>query len=343
MSESRKFMWLLLISLPVSLIMWLVNAFLSTTSGDVIEPSRWLTAIIMPIAVARWGLSRRSLSISGAATGLVVGFLLTLSSYVFLVNLLVFFVSSSKATKFKSEAKKKFEENFKEGVGVTRNGPFPSVFHSYARQILGGERNWVQVLCNGGVASLMAWFYIMDCGCGENPIDMVYNYRCSWLSIAVLGALACCNGDTWSSEFGTVLSTGDPILITSLQPVPRGTNGGVTAIGLLVSLIGGFVIGLGHYLTLLMFVSTPVLISSPPQWPIVFVGALGGLLGSLIDSVIGATMQYSGMDSEGRIVERPGDGIVPICGSNILDNHAVNLISSLLTAIILPRVALMVM
>ncbi|XP_068248511.1 transmembrane protein 19 isoform X3 [Palaemon carinicauda] len=322
MSESRKFMWLLLISLPVSLIMWLVNAFLSTTSGvDVIEPSRWLTAIIMPIAVARWGLSRRSLSISGAATGLVVGFLLTLSSYVFLVNLLVFFVSSSKATKFKSEAKKKFEENFKEG----------------------GERNWVQVLCNGGVASLMAWFYIMDCGCGENPIDMVYNYRCSWLSIAVLGALACCNGDTWSSEFGTVLSTGDPILITSLQPVPRGTNGGVTAIGLLVSLIGGFVIGLGHYLTLLMFVSTPVLISSPPQWPIVFVGALGGLLGSLIDSVIGATMQYSGMDSEGRIVERPGDGIVPICGSNILDNHAVNLISSLLTAIILPRVALMVM
>ncbi|XP_066965852.1 transmembrane protein 19 [Macrobrachium rosenbergii] len=189
----------------------------------------------------------------------------------------------------------------------------------------------------------MAWFYIMDCGCGENPIDMVYNYRCSWLSIAVLGALACCNGDTWASEFGTVLSTGDPILITSLQPVPRGTNGGVTVIGLLVSFIGGLLIGVGHYLTLLMFVSTPVLISAPPQWPIVFVGALGGLLGSLIDSVIGATMQYSGMDSEGRIVERPGDGIIPICGSYILDNHAVNLISSLITAVILPRVALMVM
>lgn len=302
--------------------MWLVNAFLSTTAGvDVIEPMRWLTAIIMPIAVARWGLSRRSLSLSGAASGMVVGFLLTLSSYVFLVNLLVFFVSSSKATKFKSEAKKKLEENFKEG----------------------GERNWVQVLCNGGVVSIMAWFYIMDCGCGENPIDMVYNYRCSWLSIAVLGALACCNGDTWASEFGTVLSTGDPILITSLQPVPRGTNGGVTVIGLLVSFIGGLLIGVGHYLTLLMFVSTPVLISAPPQWPIVFVGALGGLLGSLIDSVIGATMQYSGMDSEGRIVERPGDGIIPICGSYILDNHAVNLISSLITAVILPRVALMVM
>lgn len=53
----------------------------------------------------------------------------------------------------------------------------------------GGERNWVQVVCNGGVASLMSWLYIMDCGCGEQPIDLIFNYRCSWLSLAVLGKL----------------------------------------------------------------------------------------------------------------------------------------------------------
>ena len=74
-----------------------------------------------------------------------------------------------------------------------------------------------------------------------------------------------------------------------------GTNGGITVIGLLVSLIGGLVIGLGHYIALLMLVSSPVLTSAPPQWPIIIVGALGGLLGSLIDSVLGATMQYSGL------------------------------------------------
>ena len=51
----------------------------------------------------------------------------------------------------------------------------------------GGRRNWVQVLCNGGVASLISWFYIVDCGCGENPVDLIYSYRCSWLSVAVLG------------------------------------------------------------------------------------------------------------------------------------------------------------
>ena len=36
------------------------------------------------------------------------------------------------------------------------------------------------------------------------------------------GAIACCNGDTWASEFGSVLSFGDPVLITNLQSVPRG-------------------------------------------------------------------------------------------------------------------------
>ncbi|KAK7060658.1 Transmembrane protein 19 [Halocaridina rubra] len=322
MDESRAYMWLLFVALPFSLIMWLINAFLSTTTGvEAVDPMRWLCATLLPILVARWGLAKRSLSFSGAVCGMVVGFLLTLSSYVYLVCLLVFFVSSSKATKFKASSKRKLEEHFKEG----------------------GERNWIQVLCNGGVASLMAWFHILDCGCGEKPIDLVYNYRCSWLSLAVMGALACCNGDTWASEFGSVLGKGDPILITSLQPVPRGTNGGVSAIGIIVSALGGLVIGSAHYLTLLMLVSSQVMIKAPPQWPVLIVGALGGFIGSLIDSFIGATVQFSGMDSEGRIVEHPGPGIIPISGIHILDNHAVNLISSLLTAIILPRVALLIM
>lgn len=53
-------------------------------------------------------------------------------------------------------------------------------------------------------------------------------------------------------------------------------------------------VGVGHYLTLLMLVSSPVMIAAPPQWPIVLVGAAGGLIGSIIDSLLGATMQYSG-------------------------------------------------
>jgi uncharacterized membrane protein len=48
----------------------------------------------------------------------IVGFVLTLSSYGFLACLLTFFVTSSRATKFRSKSKKKLEADFKEGRNV---------------------------------------------------------------------------------------------------------------------------------------------------------------------------------------------------------------------------------
>lgn len=96
-----------------------------------------------------------------------------------------------------------------------------------------GKRNWVQVLCNGGMAMQLALLYLLDCGSSERPIDFLTQYRPSWLGIAVMSAFACCNGDTWASEIGSVMGS-DPFLITTRKRVPRGTNGGVSFIGLLV-------------------------------------------------------------------------------------------------------------
>lgn len=79
----------------------------------------------------------------------------------------------------------------------------------------------------------LALLYLLDCGSSERPIDFLTQYRSSWLGIAVLSAFACCNGDTWASEIGSVMGS-SPFLITSRKRVPRGTNGGVTFIGLLV-------------------------------------------------------------------------------------------------------------
>lgn len=71
-----------------------------------------------------------------------------------------------------------------------------------------------------------------------------------------------------------------------------GTNGGITLVGLLSSLLGGMTVGIAYFITQLIFVAD--LEGSAPQWPIILFGAVAGLLGSIVDSYLGATMQYSG-------------------------------------------------
>lgn len=62
----------------------------------------------------------------------------------------------------------------------------------------------------------------------------------------------------------------------------------------MMSLLGGLALGIFHYLAVLYTVDSALLEHAPSQWPIIIVGAVGGFYGSILDSVIGATLQYSG-------------------------------------------------
>ena len=153
-----------------------------------------------------------------------------------------------------------------------------------------------------------------------------------------MSAFACCNGDTWASELG-ILSKANPVLITTFEKVPRGTNGGVSIWGLFVSFAGGIFIGIFYYIATIVFVDSESLQNSPPQFPIILLGGLGGLVGSVIDSFLGATCQFSGQTAEGFIVEDPNEAVKKISGTwKLLNNHSVNLVSCLLTAILIPAV-----
>ena len=64
--------------------------------------------------------------------------------------------------------------------------------------------------------------------------------------------------------------------------------------GLVASWLGGMTVGVAYFVTQLLLVKDLDL--AAPQWPIVVYGGAAGLLGSMLDSVLGATMQYSGAE-----------------------------------------------
>ncbi|KAM9293333.1 LOW QUALITY PROTEIN: transmembrane protein 19 [Morus bassanus] len=302
----------------ISLALWIVSMTASTYYGTLrpISPWRWLFSVLVPLTIAIQGYKKKSLDHSGALGGLVVGFILTVANYSFFTSLFVFFVTSSKLTKWKKDIKKQIDSEYKEG----------------------GQRNWVQVFCNGGVPTELAVLYMIENGPGEIPIDFSEQYTASWMCLSLLGALACSAGDTWASEIGSVMSKSKPRLITTWEKVPVGTNGAVTLVGLLSSLLGGMAVGVAYFITQLIFVTDLEL--SAPQWPIILFGAAAGLLGSIVDSYLGATMQYSGFDQNiGMVVNHQTKDSKHISGKPILDNNAVNLFSSIIIALVLPGVA----
>ncbi|KAF1526871.1 Transmembrane protein 19, partial [Eudyptes sclateri] len=302
----------------ISLAFWIVSMTASTYYGTLqpISPWRWLFSVLVPLLIATQGFKKKSLDHSGALGGLVVGFILTVANYSFFTSLFVFFVTSSKLTKWKKDIKKQIDSEYKEG----------------------GQRNWVQVFCNGGVPTELAVLYMIENGPGEIPIDFSKQYTASWMCLSLLGALACSTGDTWASEIGSVMSKSKPRLITTWEKVPVGTNGAITLVGLLSSLLGGMAVGTAYFITQLIFVTD--LEISAPQWPIIVFGAAAGLLGSVVDSYLGATMQYSGFDQNiGMVVNHQTKDSKHISGKPILDNNAVNLFSSIIIALVLPGVA----
>lgn len=144
-------------------------------------------------------------------------------------------------------------------IGKTAKSRYDLIFEK------GSRRDYAQVLANGGLAGMLMILHMFT----ENPY-LYYYY---------LAALAAAAADTWATEIGT-LTRQQPRLITSLRVVPAGTSGGITLVGLLSALAGALVIGLS---------GQPFF--NPIDARILPLIALGGLLASLVDSYLGATLQ----------------------------------------------------
>ena len=91
------------------------------------------------------------------------------------------------------------------------------------------------------------------------------------------GAVAAALADTFSSEFGGLFDS--PRLITTLEPVPPGTDGGVTWQGALAGVAGAAVVA----------ALALVLPTFGPLTALVVLAA--GVFGMLVDSLLGATLE----------------------------------------------------
>jgi uncharacterized protein (TIGR00297 family) len=143
----------------------------------------------------------------------------------------------------------------------------------------GHRRDAVQVLANGGIAAVA----LVAAAAGWRPGRA-----------AALGALAAAAADTWASEVG-VRSELPPRSIVTGQVVPPGASGGVTPLGWGAAAAGALLVGMTWALSG----------DRRPSW--LGLALISGLVGSLADSMAGATIQ-AGYCCEacGQPAEGPG-------------------------------------
>lgn len=203
--------------------------------------SQLLLAAALAASVALVARQARALSASGATAAALIGFLiLGLGGWPGATALLLFFFSSSGLSRFRKRDKDR--------LGYEK----------------GGERDAHQVLANGGVAAVCALLLPLF------PDTL-------WPRVALLGALAAANADTWATEIGS-LSRRAPRLITTFAPALPGASGAVSWPGTAAALAGALLIAL-------------VGLGWEGGSGVLLAVALGGFAGALTDSVLGATIQ----------------------------------------------------
>ncbi len=150
----------------------------------------------------------------------------------------------------------------------------------------GGRRGAANVVANGSVAAGCALL------AGVVPEGGIY-------VVAFAGSLAAAAADTAASEIGQLWG-GRPVLITTWRPVSVGTDGGITVVGTAAALVAAVLVAASAW-------GGGLIDRSAVLWI-----ALAGLLATMIESVIGATLERRGF----------------------LDNHAVNFLNTLTGALL---------
>lgn len=189
--------------------------------------------------------------IGTVALGTIILLLLGLEfGYAGLLALLTFFLFGNLVTRYKYDKKAK--------LGVAEGNK--------------GMRSINNVLGNGFSPVIFAVLYAIS---GQSHDTLFL--------IGFSGSVATACADTFSTEIGQ--AEGIPRLITTLEKVPVGTNGGVSLPGFGAALLGSSLISL----VCLAFLGSNVAMHVRATF--FFVCLISGFLGCIVDSIYGATIE----------------------------------------------------
>lgn len=254
-----------------------------------------IIAVPATLALVYRAWSRRSLTPAGIIAAAITAVVHALHPWSAPFALLVvFYLGGTAATKVKHDVKAQLTVSATGAAGGE------------------GARTHVQVLANSIVASVLVLLHTRFLRGAEGE-QQCFSYggdgvadAGDLLTVGIVANYAAVAADTFASELG-ILSKSKPRLITSLtfRVVPPGTNGGVTATGLLAALLGAFTVALTSA-ALLPF--CPRGWGARERWGLwVLAVTLWGALGSVVDSLLGGWFQASVVDKRtGKIVEGSG-------------------------------------
>lgn len=225
--------------------------------GDLVN---FLIGLASGVGVAYLAYRAGALDGSGAlAAGVLGAVVFGLGGLGWAIVLLVFFISASVLSKIIKPTK-------------------AAAGHDFAK---GSRRDAGQVAANGGVGgSLTLLFFFMSRSVPDNQFLPVL-----WLGFCA--SLAAANADTWATELG-LLNPRRPVLIVNFKPVPQGTSGAISLAGSLAALAGSALVALMAVWSVRQGWGPAADLPRSVQFLVVTVA---GLLGSFVDSWLGATVQ----------------------------------------------------
>jgi uncharacterized protein (TIGR00297 family) len=263
----------------------------------------WLMGFLGSLIIALLAYWKRSLSLSGAIAACILGTVMYgLGSLAWFGTLIAFFISSTALSKMKHHRKSSAESGYAKG----------------------GRRDAGQVAANGGLGLLLC------------TASAIWPHPIWWALF--IGVMATVNSDTWATEIGG-LSRSMPRSIITGNRVPSGTSGGITWMGIAASAAGGLFIGTVAWIFIQISPLTDM------QWngggmfiPLLVTGLLAGLIGSLTDSWLGATVQVMyHCDICGKEIEKSRHCHVDatrIRGLSWMSNDTVNAVSSAIGGVV---------